>query len=150
MHLEAQTAGSLAELSTLVKQGQGVVVTDIDNHKIKGRFFGVAGDALILSVPEERRVPADRILNVKRRDPVWTGAAIGALVMGGVCAFVCGQGVDSRNQWLPAVAANAGLGALIGLRMDAMTGNDTLLQRGPPPSTHPRTPTASLSFRLRF
>jgi hypothetical protein len=149
--LAAQAGGaSLADLQSLVQRGQAIVVTDTTNHKIKGTFIGVAGDVLLVAVPEERHIAADTIAKVQRADPIWNGAVIGAVVMGGWCAFVCGQGVDSRNQWLPVVAANAGFGALIGLGVDALSGSRTLLQRASPVVTATRRATASLSFTLRF
>ena len=113
-------AGSLGDLPKLVKRGQIIVVTDAMGRDTKGKFVAVLGDSLVLGIPEERRFPEGAIAKVRRNDPVWNGAVIGALVLGIWCARVCGQGLDSPQQLLPAVAANAGFGALIGAGIDAL------------------------------
>jgi hypothetical protein len=119
-------AGSLGDLQKLVKPGQIIVVTDAMGRDTKGKFVAVLGDSLVLSIPEERRFREETIAKVKRYDPVWNGAVIGGLVLGIWCARICGQGLDSRQQLLPVVAANAGFGALIGAGMDALERPQTL------------------------
>lgn len=150
IRLDAQAVSTLADLKSLVKTGQGLVVTDATNRKSKGKFIGVVGEALVLAVPEERRFPFDTVVQVKRTDPIWNGAVIGALILGTWCAVVCGQGLDSGDQFLPAVAANAGFGALIGLGVDALAGRATLYQRPPPTVSRTRLSVPVVSFTVRF
>ena len=81
-------------------------------------------------------------------DSLKNGAIIGAVVVGAWCALVCGQGLDSSGQIPIAVAANAGLGALIGAGIDADHRGRTLLY--PRSSTVSRVRGAQASLSLRF
>jgi hypothetical protein len=130
VHSYAQTvASSFADLPTVLKPGQTIVVTDAAGHRTKGKFVGMRLDSLVLSVPGERTFAERDVLKVKRSDPIWNGAVIGGLIIGGLCARVCGQGLDSRNRLLPVIAVNAGFGALIGAAMDALDRPKTLYIR---------------------
>lgn len=53
------------------------------------------------------------------KDSLKNGAIIGAIVMGAWCLVICGQGLDSTGQLPLAVAAGAGMGALLGAGIDA-------------------------------
>jgi hypothetical protein len=53
------------------------------------------------------------------KDSLKEGAIIGALVMGAWCLLICGQGLDRPSQIPLAVAASAGMGALIGAGIDS-------------------------------
>ena len=151
LDLQAQSpSGALADLQRLLKPGQGVVVTDRSGQKTTGRFVGVVDDTLVLRLPEAGRFPAETIAQVKRSDPIWNGAVIGGVILGTLCALVCGQGLDSRNSLMPVVAGNAGIGALIGLGMDALTKPDILYQRLPPTRTQAGNRGPSVSFSVRF
>ncbi len=146
----AQTdVSSIGELERVLKQGQTVLVTDSSDRTIKGTFFAVVGDSLVLSTPEERVIPWKEIRRVKRRDPVWNGALIGGAILGTWCAVVCGQGLDQRGQLLPAIAVNAGLGALIGLGIDALSGGNTVYRRNAESTARVRV-RPGISVSLRF
>ena len=67
------------------------------------------------------------------KDSLKEGAIIGAIIVGAWCLYVCGQGLDSSGQLPLAVAAGAGMGALIG------AGIDSGFSRGP-----------RVLFRFRF
>ena len=53
------------------------------------------------------------------KDSLKNGAIIGAIVMGTWCAIICGQGLDRTSQLPLAVAAGAGIGALMGAGIDS-------------------------------
>ncbi len=53
------------------------------------------------------------------KDSLTNGAIIGAIVMVAWCLTICGQGLDSAGQLPLAVAASAGMGALIGAGIDS-------------------------------
>jgi hypothetical protein len=53
------------------------------------------------------------------KDSLKNGAIIGAIVVGAWCLFVCGQGLDNAGQLPLAVAAGAGVGALMGAGIDS-------------------------------
>jgi hypothetical protein len=124
-------AGSLGELQKLLKPGEMIVVTDAAGRNTTGKFVTVLGDSLLLSVPGERRFPKRVIAKVRRSDPLWNGAIIGGFVLGVWCAVVCGQGLDTGDSLLRVVAANAGIGALIGAGMDALDKPQLLYSKPP-------------------
>lgn len=89
---------------------------------VKGRLVGlddesirlmVEGLVLEMSLEEVQRV------DVEHRDSLKNGFWIGALVVGAWCAAVCGQGLNSSSQLLPAVAVTATVGGIVGARIDA-------------------------------
>ena len=53
------------------------------------------------------------------KDSLKNGAIIGAIVMAAWCLTICGQGLDRSGQLPLAVAAGAGMGALIGAGIDS-------------------------------
>jgi hypothetical protein len=148
--LAQSAASSLGDLQKHVKPGQIIVVTDAAGRNTKGKFVAVLGDSLVLSIPEEHRFPEGDIAEVKRNDPVWNGAVIGGLALGIWCAMICGQGLDSRNQLLPVVAANAGFGALIGAGMDALDKPKILYGRGAGLAGSRNGSRYSFSFSFRY
>jgi hypothetical protein len=62
--------------------------------------------------------PAARTTD-RDKDSLKNGAIIGAIVMASWCLLVCGQGLDSAGQLPLAVAAGAGVGALMGAGIDS-------------------------------
>ena len=63
----------------------------------------------------------DDIVRIDRTDDsLGNGALIGAIVLGGWCALVCGQGLDSDASGGGVVVAIAALGAVLGAGIDAL------------------------------
>lgn len=96
-----------------------------------------------------RQLPLTQVsrIEVTVRDSVQNGALIGAIILGGWCAVVCGQGLDRGDQVGPIVAFNAGLGALIGAGLDAMIEDRAVLFPG---AVSSRVQLGSTSHKLMF
>jgi hypothetical protein len=129
------------------KAGEEVVVTQTDSgDEMLGRIVNLSPESLALLVNGQRvDVPIEKVLRIDgRRDSLVNGAVIGAAVLGGWCAFICGQGLDSNSSLPAAVAVNAGLGALIGVGFDA-------LHKGRSPIyVKPAKAGSALQVRIRF
>jgi hypothetical protein len=139
-----------------LKVGQKILVaTDNSARAIEGNVVEHGADALTLRVKDEvRSIPLGVIESIQTPDdPVWDGAAIGAVGLAAWCAYVCGQGLDRASDWPKAVLAAAGWGAAIGAAIDARHGHRTDLYRRPSvavlviPSSNARV---SLGMRIAF
>lgn len=53
------------------------------------------------------------------KDSLKEGAIIGAIIGAAWCLYICGQGLESTSQIPLAVAAGAGMGALLGAGIDS-------------------------------
>jgi hypothetical protein len=117
-------------------KGRSHVVLTLAGEEISGRMLALGPDEVRMLVKgQERTWRLDDIVQVDRKgDSLKNGAIIGALVLGGWCAYICGQGVDSSTSLPGVVIINAGFGALIGMGIDA--GNQvrkTVYQKSSPP-----------------
>jgi hypothetical protein len=119
-------AQAQADFSTLaVRPGDIVYVKQASRVEVSGPVLTVSPASL--TIEGYVFTPANTLQIDRRGDSVKNGAWIGALVLGGLCAAVCGQGVDDSSQLVPAVAVNAGLGALLGAFLDwGHTGRTTI------------------------
>jgi hypothetical protein len=128
-------------------KGQEVIVTQsASGEELRGRLLELTPESLAIMVDGRRvDVPIDRVLRIdSTHDSVKNGAIIGAAVMGGWCALVCGQGLDSSSDVATVALINTGLGALIGAGIDA-------LHKGRSPIyVKPAASGAALQVRLRF
>jgi hypothetical protein len=134
----------------LLKPGQHLVVTDSAGRDIDGKYVDIVGDDLVLRQPGARRIPVRVITRVRRADSIWDGAVLGGVIAGGLCLFVCGPGLDRRNQLLPVVLANGGAGALFGLGADALTKPAILYQQPLQPRGGLDNRGPLVTVRLRF
>ena len=125
-----------------------VWVTQSDSGEVlNGRILDLTPASLSLLLPDNRRVdvPLDRVLRIEARgDSLRNGAAIGALIFGGLTALACGASVGG-TYCVTSALANAGLGALMGAGVDALNGGRSTLY-----SKKPGAPAASVQFKLRF
>ena len=119
-------------------------------EKVSGRLLQSARDEVSLLVNgRERKIPIDEVARVDRSgDPLKNGAIIGAVIAGAWCALVCGQGLDSSGQIPLALAANAGVGALIGAGIDAAHQGRTIVYERSSTAAPRRAPQPSLSLRF--
>jgi len=144
----AQTGFPTATLGA----GDPVHITRTSGEQLQGVLSQISATELTLD--NGARLTIDDVLKIDRRgDSVKNGATIGALVVGGWCAFVCGQGVASGSEFMMAVAANAGLGALLGAFIDHdRVGRTTVFRRSPALRVAPAITTTQrgLSFSLSF
>jgi hypothetical protein len=100
--------------------------------ELKGQLLDLSDDTLALLVDGQRvGMPLQTIARIQTRgDSVRNGALIGALVLGGWCAIICGQGLDGGATLPVAVIFNAALGVAIGAGIDAfIPGRTTIYNR---------------------
>jgi hypothetical protein len=115
---------------------------------IKARLLELGPEEVTLLVDGQRQeLQLERVARIEREgDSLKNGAIIGAVVLGAWCAFICGQAAAV----VPAVAANATLGALIGAGIDYQLKGRTTIY----PATHPAHGAAgarlNVAFRIRF
>lgn len=111
------------EQTAAVREGANIRVIGIALQKeLRGTLLGLDEANLRILVEEKSlQVPLRDIerIDVEHRDSVKNGLSIGAVALGILCAAVCGQGLDSKSQLVPAIAVNALIGGIVGARIDA-------------------------------
>ena len=121
-----------------------VVVHHDDAGRVRGRIVDLGPQGLVLIAANQRLTLS--VAGVQRidtrRDSVWDGAVIGALIGGTWCAFVCGQGLDGPGEATLAALFAAGVWGAAGAGIDALRHNQRTLYQ--------RQPSASVAFRLKF
>jgi hypothetical protein len=132
-----------------------VEVTLKDHHRLlRARLVALAEHEVEIERNGRREVwRLDDVVKIdKAGDSLANGALIGALVLGGWCALVCGQGLDGNSSIGGVVVANAALGAAVGAGVDALRHDRSRLfplrTDGPLPA--PRGKTLSVAFRVTF
>ena len=117
---------------------------------VHGRIVDLSPESLTILTADNRRVdmPLDRVLRIEARgDSLKNGAAIGAVVLGGLMALFCGE-AGGGGQCVTGVAVDAGIGALIGAGIDALNGGrSTLYSR---PAAAAAGTSAGVKFKLKF
>lgn len=118
-HSQAQ-ADDLAD-ALAGQRGKTVIVVQRGGAELTGRLLSVDPDRLQLQFGDRTRdIDVPNIARIDRpSDPLANGAIIGAIALGGWCAYICGQGLMSASQLPAAIAANAAFGALVGAGIDA-------------------------------
>lgn len=134
-----------ADRSRPVAKIAKVYMAEGPQEPLVGELLTLDSESLLLLVNgAEQRLDLKNVARVEvPRDSLKNGAAIGAVVLGAWCAFICGQGLDRQGQLLEAVIVNAGLGALIGMAIDKAHGGPRTLY----PSA---TRSFGLGYRWRF
>jgi hypothetical protein len=134
--------------------GQQVFVqTTASRAELKGHLLELSRDTLALLVDGRRvELPLETVLRIETRgDSLKNGALMGALVLGGWCAAVCGQGLDDRDMWPLVVAVNTAFGAAIGAGIDGLvSGRQMIYSKPSPRSTVARPPGAWVRMTVRF
>lgn len=143
---------SVATLQTTHGDNRRHFVRLTTGEEISGRLLQSGTDEVRLLVNgREQAIPINQIARLERSgDSLKNGAIIGAVITGAWCALVCGQGLASSGQVPIAVAANAGLGALVGAGIDAAHRGRTLVYPRTSASARILAPQPSLSLRFRF
>jgi len=124
MECPAQLVSSFEQLQLLVKPGDNIYVTDAAGVRTKGRIAELSPSSLGLVVKGVRRdlLQVDiREVRQWRGDSLKNGALIGAAVGGGsmavgIAAYGC---YECFADAVGAVAFSAGIGAAIGVGVDA-------------------------------
>ena len=129
----AQLVSSFEQLQLLVKPGDNIYVTDAAGVTTKGRIAELSPSSLGLVVKGSRRNLSQTDVHEIRQgrgDSLWNGALIGAAVGGGLTAIAVTAvdccytfGADAYG----AVAYSAGIGAAIGVGLDALIPSKQLI-----------------------
>ena len=123
-------------------------------REINGRLVELSGDAVRILVEGQTRelsLTDVRRIDVEKSDSLKNGAVIGAIVLGGWCALVCGQGLGTGPQLVPAVAANAAVGALIGAGIETGRRERTTIYPRPALSErNEQSPRLLITYRRNF
>lgn len=128
------------EIRRRVKQGQKIVIVDDQGRQLSGRIGELRADALMLLVGRDRSdVPYDRILRIDRpRDGVSDGALKGLAIGAGLGVLAGLAAAADDADFLDfgfadvapiAVPVLGGIGALIGLGVDASMRHQSNLYR---------------------
>ena len=124
------------------------------NRLIRARLIALAEHEVEIERNGRREVfRLDDVVTIdKADDSLANGAVIGALVLGGWCALVCGQGLDRDSSVGGVVAASAALGAAVGAGVDALRHDRSRLYplRRDGPLPPPRGKVFSVAFRVTF
>jgi hypothetical protein len=127
--LSAQQVSSFEQLQLLVKPGDKIDVIGVDGIRTKGKIESLTPSTLRLFTKGGIRDFAQKdALEVgqKRSDSLGNGALIGAVagggIMGGAAIALCSGGDcdSSGGQIALAIVAYTGIGAAIGVGIDAM------------------------------
>jgi hypothetical protein len=151
-------AGSAARLSAdpvmppEKPRQQEVVVALAGGRQLTGTLLELSPAAVTLLVNGSRReYRLDDVDRIERKgDSLANGALVGAAILGGLCLVMCGQGLENPGDLLGAVFVNAGLGALVGVGIDALHSDHTVLYRAGGPGGSGGVFRPSFSYRVRF
>jgi hypothetical protein len=108
------------------------VIMEGESAPIRGRIRSVTESLIVLDIGGTRTdITLGRVAQIDRDgDSLTNGILIGASILGGWCAFVCGQGSGRPFSYGAIVAGNAAIGGLIGAWVDATRdGTTTVYQR---------------------
>ncbi len=140
---DSEPTNKADELRSALAAKQMIFVRETDSDKERsGLLISYTGETLTLLRKDGTKlyIPFAGIEQIQRRDDsVKNGATNGALIMGTWCLLICGQGLDSDDQWLQVVGVNTAIGALIGLLVDWLDEGRTTLYPA-------RTPAGRLSL----
>ncbi|MGE3707875.1 MAG: hypothetical protein AB7I13_21580 [Vicinamibacterales bacterium] len=124
-----QPSSSLSAAVAGVTVGQRLWVTDAGGRETAGRFERLSGDGLVLRIPEIRAFGEGEVrrVRVRERDPLKNGTLTGLVVGAGFGTAWCigaiaddsGE-IDARVECAEGYTVFPGLGALIGLAVDAV------------------------------
>lgn len=138
-------AAARAQSASRPHSGEEVIVTQsTSGQEIRGHIVELSATTLALLVNGQRvEVPIDRVLRIDaRHDSVKNGAAIGALVLGGLAGLGCLATVGSSGICATGVTLYAGLGALAGAGVDALHKGRTTIYSKPSPVSLALAPAA--------
>jgi hypothetical protein len=113
-----------SQLNTRLKPGDTIWVTDAQGRETKGGILSISADALTLEGAGGRTFGSPDVTTIKVRlpDSLRNGALIGLGVGGGLTLVGCLASIEGDDQaWCPLAAAfYAGLGAGLGVGIDAL------------------------------
>lgn len=139
-----EIAGSFDQLRVLLKQGDTVRVADGAGDEVKGRIAELSASSMVLLVGGERRtISGGNVNTISRRgdDSLANGAKIGFGVGSGFGLFIAALVVASADSSGAAAAVPigvliyGGLGAAIGVGLDAMHTTERVIYARRAPAT---------------
>jgi len=127
------------QLNTRLRPGDTVWVTDAQGREIKGRIVALGADAFTLEGGGGKTFASPDVatITVRRSDSLGNGALIGLGVGGlgtGLACLATAEGADQEWCYLAAVVYG-GIGAAIGVGIDAMIPGKKLVAYRAPGST---------------
>ena len=138
----AQEATSFEQLQVLAKPGDTVVVIDKGGQSTKGKIRSISRESLQLASGGNIREFLQReTAEIKKRkaDSLLNGAIIGGAVSGAVGAFgvvaVCNEGECGGGEIAAVVTIYVGIGAAIGVGIDALIQPRRTIYRSPGQTT---------------
>ena len=136
----AAAQDTFGDLPARVKLGQKIVVHDEHGNKTRGTVTSASASELVImeaktgasGARETRTFRPDQVRRVQKHGPIWDGAIKGAAIgLIPIAALAIGAGCDDDCGAAAEVTAFAvGLGAGIGLAIDAAVPPRTLFRRG--------------------
>ena len=136
----AQTpAATFDEAQARLRPGDRVIVTDTEQHTIKGRVEEISTSSLRMVVDARRHDLAPReVLRIERRSPdsLLNGALIGAAIgAAGFLKYYSENALCQSNcQFTSGALAMVGIGAAAGAGLDALIArNETVFEQRPAP-----------------
>jgi len=136
----AQQVSSFEQLQILVKPGDKIVVIGTDGKSTKGKIESLTPSALRLATKSGSRDYSQKDafeIKQKRDDSLANGAWIGALTGGGVvgAGFIAVCSIDGCDGDAGLIAGSiaiyTGIGAAIGVGIDALIKHDQTIYRQP-------------------
>jgi hypothetical protein len=144
-----EPAASFDALAGRLQVGQSVWVTGPTGREVRGRLERLATDELVLAGNGSQTFPAADVRRVRARDhdSLRNGALIGLGIGGGLGTAWCIGAVaddsgdlDARVECAEGFTVFPGLGALIGLTIDAVIpGRLRVIYQAPPSDEAPRS-----------
>lgn len=136
-----EPAGSFDALAGSVQVGQRIWVTDTSGREVRGRLERLSSDGLVLKAGglEAFAAPDVRRVRARTRDSLKNGTLIGLAIAGGMGTAWCigaiadeSGDIDARVECAEGFTVFPGLGALIGLAVDAVIpGNVRVVYQAP-------------------
>ena len=105
-------------------EGRTVIITGHDGSKVQGRVLSVSDSAVVLSQQDglERSFTLSSVREIKRPGPIWDGVVKGAAIGGGIAGIINILYSVEAEPAVTAVLFCAGIGAGIGVGIDALFG----------------------------
>jgi len=129
-----------SQLNTRLRPGDSIWVTDAQGREAKGRILSLSTEELTLEGGSRRSFGAPDVstIQIRRNDSLGNGALIGLGVGGGLTLVACLVSVESGDAgWCAAAAAvYGGIGAGIGVGIDALIPGKKILAYRAPGSTN--------------
>ena len=129
--------GDFSSISSLVRKGDVLTITDVASRETRGRLFDLGADSLTLADGQSRRVfHASDIAQIQRRgDSIINGTLLGAGIAGllGVLSTTLAESEQCEGSYPgcdSAVVLGIFLGAMVGAGVDAaIRGRTTVYRR---------------------